>query len=541
MKSEIYTRLLKLTSCPSITETQGERDMAIGIYEMLGENPYFQSHPDHLLLHSIEKYNLYGVMALLKHPKSTNKTVILISHFDVVGVEEFGFLKDYAFDAEAYTEKLKEVKLPPEVQEDLHSGQWLFGRGTMDMKCGLAIHMELLKHYSSNFEALDCNLLLLTVPDEEGNSKGMLGCAPKLAEWVAQYELDYQVVINTEPFFPLYTGDTRKYLYTGSVGKLLPMFFCVGKETHVGEPYSGFNPNLILSEIHRLLEVNPEYCEKLGDFVSPPPTCLKHKDLKDAYSVQIPRTAVAYYNWIVLQDGPEAVLEKMKKIAYDAAATVLKERQNRLTQFKQLSSYRIEDSKWQIDVKTFAEVFQIVLDTHGNHFQHHLDHQISQWMASGIRDERELTIRIVDETYSYYPDKNPLIILLFAPPYYPSALNENNTEKEKKVLQEIQDLIQYSKDQFGVEFFCCPTFPGLSDNSYFGIKNGTKITEALKPNMPVWGISYDLPAEALEQLNVPVINIGVLGKDAHKYTERLHLPFSLEVTPKLLMYYLERL
>lgn len=541
MKDSIYGTLLQLTACPSITESEEERDMAKIIYGMLQDIPYFQAHPEHLLLHRIDKENLYAVMALLKHPVPKKKTAILISHFDVVGVEEYGFLKEYAFDPETYTHKLRDIHLPEEAQKDLHSGEWLFGRGTMDMKCGLAIHMELLQYYSGHFDALDCNLLLLTVPDEEGNSKGMLGCGEKLVEWANIFELDFHILINSEPIFPLYEGDTRKHIYTGSVGKLLPMFFCVGKETHVGEPYGGFNPHILLSEIHKQLEVNPKYCEKHHDFVCPPPTCLKQKDLKESYSVQIPRTAVAYYNWILLKDDPQTVLKKMTQIAEASVKRVLSERKERIEHFQALSSYAVADQSWNIVIKTFEEIYDRVLDTHGQSFQNHLNHKISQWIKENILDSRELTIKIVDEVCSYYPDKNPLVVLLFAPPYYPSAWNQGNSEKECTALKAAKNLVDYSQNTLDTTLSISPFFPGLSDSSYFGIKKGTKIADALMPNMPVWNRTYQLPLEALEQLDIPVINISTFGKDAHKYTERLHLPFSLEITPKMIMYYLENL
>ena len=58
---------------------------------------------------------------------------------------------------------------------DLKSGDYLFGRGTMDMKMGLALHLHLLEIASS--EKWPINLMLLTVPDEEVNSAGMRAAA----------------------------------------------------------------------------------------------------------------------------------------------------------------------------------------------------------------------------------------------------------------------------------------------------------------------------------------------------------------------------
>ncbi|MFZ5968038.1 MAG: M20/M25/M40 family metallo-hydrolase [Bacillota bacterium] len=541
LEKKIYNTLLDLVKIPSITGSKDEKRMAEQIHNILRRQCYFQHNPHHLVLYPIENHDLFTVLALWKNPKETSKTVILLSHYDVVSVDEYGHLKEYAFDPRLYTEKIKNELLPEDARKDLDSGEWIFGRGIMDMKCGLAIHIELLDYYASRPDLLDCNLLLLSVADEEGNSKGMLGSASAVLSLSQQYHLDYHLVINTEPFFPLYTGDEKKYIFTGSIGKLLPIFYCAGKETHVGEPFSGLNPNLIVSELHKKLEANPEFCEKWDNFVAPPPTCLKQKDLKDAYSVQIPRGAVAYYNWMLLKDGPGEVMAILKKICHETASEILAERKNRLNTFRELSGYPIEPLDWKIDILTYDEVYQKVLSLHGEAFSIPLNEKISSWMAAGIHDERELTIKIVDFTYDYYPEKTPMIIILFAPPFYPSTFNDASSAKDLRSLELVEHLIQYANELHGTALYHCPFFPGLSDNSYFGISHCSEIISSLKPNMPLWGRFYQLPLEELERIKTPVVNIGVFGKDAHKYTERLHLPFSLNTTPSLIMYCLEQI
>ena len=49
------------------------------------------------------------------------------------------------------------------------------GRGTMDMKCGLALQMAMIEQACE--ERFDGNVLLLAVPDEEVNSVGMSCCS----------------------------------------------------------------------------------------------------------------------------------------------------------------------------------------------------------------------------------------------------------------------------------------------------------------------------------------------------------------------------
>ena len=54
-------------------------------------------------------------------------------------------------------------------------------------------------------------------------------------------------------------------------------------------------------------------------------------------------------------------------------------------------------------------------------------------------------------------------------------------------------------------------------------------------NFPGYESLYPLPFEEMKSLNIPAVNFGVYGKDAHKWTERVHLPYSFELLPKLIL------
>ena len=57
--------------------------------------------------------------------------------------------------------------------------------------------------------------------------------------------------------------------------------------------------------------------------------------------------------------------------------------------------------------------------------------------------------------------------------------------------------------------------------------------QTFEKNMPVWGAKYHMDMEAIRQLDVPVINIGPYGKDAHKKWERLEISYSMQWVPNL--------
>ncbi|MEC4630572.1 peptidase M20, partial [Bacillus safensis] len=57
---------------------------------------------------------------------------------------------------------------------------------------------------------------------------------------------------------------------------------------------------------------------------------------------------------------------------------------------------------------------------------------------------------------------------------------------------------------------------------------------AFTRNFPGWGIAGAIPFREIRELNIPSINIGVYGKDGHKWTERVYKPYSFGVLPKLI-------
>ncbi|WP_232622307.1 hypothetical protein, partial [Rhodococcus rhodochrous] len=56
---------------------------------------------------------------------------------------------------------------------------------------------------------------------------------------------------------------------------------------------------------------------------------------------------------------------------------------------------------------------------------------------------------------------------------------------------------------------------------------------AVSDNNPGWGTKHYVNYEDIRDLNVPAINIGPYGYDAHKKYERMEIAFSTEIVPQL--------
>ncbi len=147
--------------------------------------------------------------------------------------------------------------------------------------------------------------------DEEGNSGGMLSVVPELLKLKEKENFDYLAVIDTDYSAPRYDGDNTRYIYVGTVGKLMPTFYVVGAETHGGDPFNGLDPNQIAAAITNEINFNTKYCDVAEGEVAVPAITLKQQDLKLEYSVQTAKTSLLYFNYSTHTSTPDEVMENV--------------------------------------------------------------------------------------------------------------------------------------------------------------------------------------------------------------------------------------
>lgn len=129
--------------------------------------------------------------------------------------------------------------------------------------------------------------------------------------------------------------------------------------------------------------------------------------------------------------------------------------------------------------------------------------------------------------------------MLLQPPYYPHV--KLNEKEDQALLALTNDLQKIGTESFQESIVLKTFFPGLSDVSYLRSQGETKVETTLDTFMPLYQQNYHIPMEAIQQLNIPTINVGPFGKDAHKRTERLQLSYSTKVAPVLLRYATQQL
>lgn len=509
--------LNEVVSWKSLTLSDGERDFPMKIQAKLQGVPYFAEHPENIELSDADLGRKL-LTALYKHPDA-KETVVLISHFDTVNTEEYGDLEPLAFEPEMLTQALLEKKdeLPDNAREDLESGDYLFGRGTMDMKMGLVMHMGLIEKASA--ENWPINLILLTVPDEEVNSAGMRAAVLKLNELRDTNDLTYKLFLNAEPVFSQEPGDPKFYIYSGTIGKIMPSALFYGMETHVGEPLNGITANYIASYLTQRMEFNQLFQETVLGEKTPLPVSLQQKDLKSEYSTQTPNRAIALYNVFLMKRNAAEIMDLFEQVALDAAAACNKD-------YQAVCTREGVSPVGEIQVKRFEDLVKYAEDKFGSDYVDSVKATVgenTEW------DDREKSFRIVDTLMIQCQELSPAIVLLYTPPYYPAV----NTSQDELV----ESCVQYVKDK-GHEDFNLPVervhyFNGISDLSYVNYEDSSGGWQVFEANTPVWGASYSIPFDAMAELQAPVLNVGPFGKDAHKRTERLHIESAFVKVPAL--------
>jgi len=526
----------KLVNINSIVNTQGEKKIAEEIYHLITSFSYFSDNPSNVTLQKTlhDDRERYNVLAFVKGTKGTsNRTIILMGHIDTVGVEDYNQLKDIAFYPDKLMEALKNEELSSAAKKDLTSGDWLFGRGVLDMKSGVASNLYLLKYYSEHPEQLDGNLVFVAECDEEDSSHGILSALKILKRWKYDHGFDYIAAINADFVSPRYTEDENRYVYIGTVGKLLPSFFITGAETHVGSAFEGLDPNFIAAELTKQINYNPELCNEAYGETTVPPVSLKQTDLKPSYDVQTALAALVYYNFFIHSWSPKDVLEKLKEQASIAFQNALATYEERYQQYCKISSEPYIKHNWNPRVFTYEEMEQILINENGEKFISHMKQFKEQLLLNTELDIRMFATRVVEEAWKWMKDKSPAIILFYSSIYFPRVELTGNTDKERDLMTALDEAVCEIQPKYPHKIVTRNFFPYISDMSFIALSDDMEGINAVSKNNPSWGTKHFVYYDDIRDLNVPVINIGPYGIDAHKKYERMEMTFSLEIVPNL--------
>jgi len=522
----------------------GEKAAADFLEGELRRMPYFRAHPEQIIRQPLEgdplgRSNIFAYIHGTKYESA--QTMLWHGHIDTVGTEDYGRLEPYATDCDRLLEELLKGSLPDDVRRDLESGDWLPGRGACDMKSGDAVFLVLLEYLSEHLHLFGGNILVSFTPVEENQHTGILQGLHVLQQLQDEQGFSYRLAINNDYICPLYAGDPHRYLYAGVVGKLLPCFYVRGLETHVGQCFEGFDAATVIAEITRELNGNTDFCDHYRGEYAMPPSVLRMRDLKPAYNVQTPKEAWAYFNLSVHSESVPSILRQLLAVGDRAMREVARRTDENRKAFARMN--RMPDAAPPArhpHVLTYASLHQAAGKQIGADALQQRERQWLEELDAAHAEPREYALELVRRLTSCLDTQEPVLVLFFAGPYCPHNTLHEEIPEENAILETLRELLPTFSTFAGAPFELRQFFPSLSDSSYLKIDDDEVSLRALQKNFPGLEHLYPLPLDAIRALNIPALDFGCYGKDAHKWSERVYKPYSFEILPHILLAAVEK-
>lgn len=527
MNNSIKEILFRLVSVQSDTGTLKEIHMAECILDIIKEQNYFMENPDLCgKYYNNDFLNRPVVWAL--HRGKSKKTIVLVGHYDAVEIDSYGAIKQYALKPDELKEKLKLMNIDSDSKKDVQDTDWYFARGINDMKAGIAINLDAV---SSSINE-DVNVLFIAVHDEENLSAGMRQSAKLFCELKEKFDLDYKLILITEPH--IRDQEDKFKVFVGTVGKIMPSIVVKGRIAHGSDVMEGLNSTVIMSEIITNLELNPSLCSTDMGMTTPPPTVLYARDLKEIYDVSVPEYSAIYLNYQFLKSKtPIQILKDVKAICYESFDTIIDKYNCAFDILNKKGSLNSKIKReYSCLVYTFEEIDKIAEENNDNYseLKKELYEKIYKLVSNNKITIQDAGIHIIKSIIELSMITDPLVVIGFIPPYYPSTNNsylDNNNDKYVECIE--NTLIDRYRLKIEIENY----FMGICDGSYTSCTD-RKSEEAVMLNMVTPKEIYNIPFEDIEKISAPFIVVGPWGKDYHTITERVYMPDVEKTVPDII-------
>ena len=142
--------------------------------------------------------------------------------------------------------------------------------------------------------------------------------------------------------------------------------------------------------------------------------------------------------------------------------------------------------------------------------------------------------KAVEELQKLDPEQGAKVIIFYAPPYLPHNYLKEESTRDRLLQHVIQEAVDKTAASTGETFVFKKFFPYLADGSFLSLHETDEEVSAFTDNFPGWDVIGTIPFNEIRELNIPSVNIGVYGKDGHKWTERVYKPYTFHVLPELI-------
>lgn len=513
---------LAMVAQPSVTGTADEIGFGPWLADHLRAQTCFGADPK-VWTFPVAEGDARQVVAMLLRG-SGDRTVLLTGHYDTVTVEDYGDLAPLAGRPDALREALLarlqgvEQDTAGRIREDLESGAFLPGRGLLDMKGGLAAGLAAMASIAETpFEG---NLLFLAVPDEENASAGARAAAANLREIETAHGLKVVTAINLDAIADDGDGTAGRVLATGTVGKVLPTAFVMGRPVHSGFALRGLNAAVLAGAIAARLEWAPELTDDSGGEPGTAVSLLSMKDGKGGYDVTVPGTAFLFWSVLLHQRNPETVLPAVADLVHQAVQRCLADLAERAAR----SGLAADAAGLETEVPILSySALLTEVEERDPEIHEHLDMVADHCAGADLPEQcRQLTAALWERSGR----NGPAVVLgLGSIPYMATQVDDVALGRV------VRDFLAEARDRHGVDMRETRYFAGISDMSFFG-QADDRVFSALSSDTPNWQRAVRLSPGALAQ--VPTVNLGPWGRDYHTPWERTHVDYAFRLLPALI-------
>jgi len=534
---EVKALTLALVRAPSVNGTEDEARFAERLRHIIAQAGFPAGPGDELRLVPIagdplERANVIGLAR-----GQGRRTVVLSGHYDVVTTANYGALEPWSCEPEELLPRLVKAlagapAATPEglARADLESGEFLPGRGSLDMKSGVAAGVAVLRRFAR--ERPPGNLLFLATPDEEVNSAGMKAARELLPRLAAEWDLELNCAVNLDSASDHGDGAEGRAIFLGSVAKVLPFAYVVGRDSHAGEPLAGVSATLLGADVVRALEWCPELVEGRGNEASPPPVLLRLTDTKVAYDVTTPGAVWLYLNVLSYDRRPSEVLEWVRGKVEQAMAGGLQTLWERAAAYAKLSGSPAASLEWKLETLTYTDLYRRACQ--GQAAITGYDAFLRLVAEQPGLDGPERCRRLVEFVWQRSGLSGPAAVVGFASLAYPPASLDPPSSAFARRFREILEREAGAAGKWsGSSVKLRGYFPGVSDMSFLARGFNRADLAALAANTPAWDAGLAQPG-AGGDFALPVANIGPWGRDYHQRLERVHAAYAFETVPELI-------
>lgn len=519
---------IAMTGWPSETGTAGEAAFAGRLAALLRDLPCFRDNPD--LIRLVPSHGDPLTSSVVALVRGTGKqTVMLVGHFDTAAIDNYHEMQHLACDTLALKDALIEsLSARPDRSEqekralaDLLTGDFLPGRGLLDMKSGLAIAIACLEQFAADPERKG-NLLLVATPDEERESRGIRSFRDALPTIASDLDLEIAAAINLDVTSDQGDGREGRAVFAGTIGKLLPFALVIGRNSHAAYPFEGVSAQAIAAGILTRLEGNASLADQDERDISPPPICLEAKDLRDGYEVTTPERFWLAFNWLYHAMTADALFERFRSEVLQGAAGAVERFAAQAAAYSTLLGRSVGAAAADLRLLTFRELRAEAARVEGDTFEQ----QYAETEQSLNRIDNPLVVsrRLTEWLVDVARLTGPAIVIGFAGLHYPPA----QLDTESPLFRAVETALSAPHRNPEHPVSWKPVFQGISDMSFLGLAAGSG--KVVSENTPISRL-VDVPPPG--SLAFPAINLGPWGREFHQKYERLYAPYAFDVLPDL--------